>query len=89
MLGCLIYKSIYYIYIFVYLSIYCVQELDKCWAVFISNKKRVVPLWKQKVGQISPSTIIPLHVKLWNYVNEKVNTTGSEYYTIKILLQSS
>lgn len=37
------------------------QELDKCWAVFISNKKRVVPLWKQKAGRDEEKLVI------WDY----------------------
>ena len=35
------------------------QELEKVWAVFISNKKRVVPLWKQKVTKFSESSFSP------------------------------
>jgi len=37
------------------------QELDKVWAVFISNKKRVVPLWKQKAGRDEEKLVI------WDY----------------------
>ena len=37
------------------------QELEKVWAVFISNKKRVVPLWKQKVPKFYENCFFLLH----------------------------
>lgn len=36
-------------------------ELDKCYTVFISNKKRVVPLWRQKAGRDEEKLVI------WDY----------------------
>lgn len=36
-------------------------ELDKCYAVFVSNKKRVVPLWRQKAGREEERLVI------WDY----------------------
>jgi len=36
-------------------------ELDKCSAVFVSNKKRVVPLWRQKAGRDEEKLVI------WDY----------------------
>jgi hypothetical protein len=37
------------------------SELDKCSAVFVSNKKRVVPLWRQKAGRDEEKLV------LWDY----------------------
>merc|ERR1719483_1086250 len=37
------------------------SELSKCWAVFVSNKKRVVPLWRQKAGRDEEKLVI------WDY----------------------
>jgi len=37
------------------------NELDKCYAVFVSNKKRVVPLWRQKAGRDEEKLVI------WDY----------------------
>jgi len=37
------------------------SELDKCTAVFLSNKKRVVPLWRQKAGRDEEKLV------LWDY----------------------
>jgi hypothetical protein len=37
------------------------SELDKCYAVFVSNKKRVVPLWRQKAGRDEEKLVI------WDY----------------------
>ena len=36
-------------------------ELTKAWAVFVSNKKRVVPLWRQKAGRDEEKLVI------WDY----------------------
>lgn len=36
-------------------------ELGKAWAVFVSNKKRVVPLWRQKAGRDEEKLVI------WDY----------------------
>lgn len=36
-------------------------EVDKCYAVFVSNKKRVVPLWRQKAGRDEEKLVI------WDY----------------------
>ena len=36
-------------------------ELSKAWAVFVSNKKRVVPLWRQKAGRDEEKLVI------WDY----------------------
>jgi hypothetical protein len=36
-------------------------ELEKCYAVFVSNKKRVVPLWRQKAGREEERLVI------WDY----------------------
>ncbi len=36
-------------------------ELDKSFAVFVSNKKRVVPLWRQKAGREEERLVI------WDY----------------------
>ena len=37
------------------------EELIKCWVVFVSNKKRVVPLWRQKAGKDEEKLVI------WDY----------------------
>jgi len=37
------------------------SELDKCSAVFVSNKKRAVPLWRQKAGRDEEKLV------LWDY----------------------
>jgi len=37
------------------------NELSKCFAVFVSNKKRVVPLWRQKAGKDEEKLVI------WDY----------------------
>ena len=37
------------------------EELAKCWVVFVSNKKRVVPLWRQKAGRDEEKLVI------WDY----------------------
>lgn len=37
------------------------NELPKCFAVFVSNKKRVVPLWRQKAGKDEEKLVI------WDY----------------------
>merc|ERR1719347_336513 len=36
-------------------------EVAKCYAVFVSNRKRVVPLWKQKAGKDEEKLVI------WDY----------------------
>jgi len=36
-------------------------EVSKCWVVFVSNKKRVVPLWRQKAGRDEEKLVI------WDY----------------------
>ena len=36
-------------------------ELDKSYAVIVSNKKRVVPLWRQKAGREEERLVI------WDY----------------------
>jgi len=37
------------------------QEIEKCFAVFVSNAKRVVPLWRQKAGRDEEKLVI------WDY----------------------
>ena len=37
------------------------EELSKAWVVFVSNKKRVVPLWRQKAGKDEEKLVI------WDY----------------------
>ena len=37
------------------------EELAKAWVVFVSNKKRVVPLWRQKAGKDEEKLVI------WDY----------------------
>ena len=37
------------------------SELSKCYAVFVSNKKQVVPLWRQKAGKDEEKLVI------WDY----------------------
>ena len=37
------------------------NELLKCYAVFVSNKKQVVPLWRQRAGRDEEKLVI------WDY----------------------
>ena len=37
------------------------NEVEKCVVVFVSNKKRVVPLWRQKAGREEEKLVI------WDY----------------------
>lgn len=34
------------------------NELSKCYAVFVSNERRTVPLWRQKAGRTDDKLVI-------------------------------
>lgn len=43
------------------------NELSKCYAVFVSNERRTVPLWRQKAGRTDDKLVIWVSTHLTIY----------------------
>jgi protein N-terminal glutamine amidohydrolase len=43
------------------------NELSKCYAVFVSNERRTVPLWRQKAGRGEDKLVVWVSHKLFPF----------------------
>lgn len=44
----------------------CPTELSNCYAVFVSNEGRTVPLWRQKAGRGDDKVVIWVMLKMFS-----------------------